>query len=304
MKVTAALKAIHRFFTEPVDARPLALFRIAFALVNLASAYLLYPNIDAFFGNSSVVTYELVSANNPQSWFSLFYHFGYRGGQAHAIFLLYVLAGVFLLVGFLGRLASITLWIAILSLHLRNPYVIHGGDLLIRMMAFFLMFAPSSACWSIDALLRRWWRGVRQVDNQQDKSLRIPACGFRMLQLQLCIVYFTTAYSKALGEYWMSGEVVYVVTQLTQFQHFPLPDLLLTSWGSKLLTWLTLAIEFLFPFLIWFSDTRRFIWWSALLLHLGMEYALMIPMFQWTMIACLLLFINREDPVSHPNHYQ
>ena len=41
------------------------------------------------------------------------------------------------------RVAALVVFVCVLSLERRNPFVFNSGDGLIRIIAFFLMFAPS-----------------------------------------------------------------------------------------------------------------------------------------------------------------
>src|SRR5690606_30884548 len=70
---------------------------------------------------------------------------------------LWVLAGCALLsmLGLFTRVATVGMWALLVSFHMRNPYIVNGGDILLRSAVFLLMLMPSGAAWRLDNLLRR-----------------------------------------------------------------------------------------------------------------------------------------------------
>jgi hypothetical protein len=55
-----------------------------------------------------------------------------------------------------------------------------------------------------------------------------------------------------------------------------------------------LAIELALGTLIWFPAIRHSIVAAGVLLHLGIDYAMDIPLFQWTMIAMMTTFVSAD----------
>ena len=115
-----------------------------------------------------------------------------------------------------------------------------------------------------------------------------------MIQIQTAVVYFATFYWKTLGRTWLNGTAVYYVLHLVEDRHFPLPAID-NLFVLTLLTWGTLAIEFSMGTLVWFRELRYPVLLAALCLHMGIEYALNIPLFEWISIAPYVTFIYPED---------
>jgi hypothetical protein len=111
------------------------------------------------------------------------------------------------------------------------------------------MFVDCGAYFSIDRQLRK------KFLKEETPKLVMPTA-MRILQLQICIVYLVTAIWKSQGKLWENGNVVATVLQSTQYSRFWVPDLFYTSLASKIITWYTLFIEFAFPLLVFFRDTR------------------------------------------------
>ncbi len=114
-----------------------------------------------------------------------------------------------------------------------------------------------------------------------------------MLQIQTAVVYFLTFYWKSMGVTWINGTAVYYALHLQSFQRFPVP--IHNLFVLKSLTWTTLLIEFALAVLIWFKELRYPVLLAGLGLHLGIEYAMNIPLFEWMIIAAYVNFIDPED---------
>ncbi|HKI38576.1 MAG TPA: HTTM domain-containing protein [Gemmataceae bacterium] len=130
-----------------LDLRSLALFRIGLALVLLADLADRWPYLAAHYTDDGVLPRGLVPIYVPVSLHAL-------GGSTAYEQLLFVLAGavaVALLVGYRTQPATLVSWLLLLSLHARNPLVLHGGDLMLRLLLFWSIFLPLGACWSVDA---------------------------------------------------------------------------------------------------------------------------------------------------------
>ncbi len=60
------------------------------------------------------------------------------------------LAAIALALGYRTRLATALSWGLLLSLHHRNPLVLIGADLMLRILLFWLLLLPAGARWSLD----------------------------------------------------------------------------------------------------------------------------------------------------------
>ena len=69
----------------------------------------------------------------------------------------------------------------------RNPVVLHGGDMTIRLMLFWAVFLPTGARFSVDA-------GRKPAAVQPTRALSL---GTAALTFQVCFVYWFAAAFKA-----------------------------------------------------------------------------------------------------------
>jgi hypothetical protein len=277
------------FFFRPVPAYPLGLFRIAFAAVVLLDLVLLLPDAQTWLGDKGTLPVEDVARTtdgvriNVLTWLprSDFVVDGFLGFS-----LLVTLA---VLAGFHTRLATFLLWVCLASLHHRNVFVLNSGDTLMRNLAFLLMFAPVGAAVSVDR-----WLGIRRGALQAGTPLIVPWAQ-RLMQLQVCVMYLSTVIWKLKGTAWLGGSAVFIIMQLDDFQRFPVPSFMHALWFSRIATWFTLIAEGGVPTLVWFRRLRYPVLLAGAALHLGLEYTMNVPVFQWVVLSSYCLFVDPDD---------
>jgi hypothetical protein len=76
---------------------------------------------------------------------------------------------------------------------------------------------------------------------------------------------------------------------------FPAPLIANNMFLLKALNWFTLIIELAGWTLIWFKDTRYWVLLGLLGLHLGIDYMINLPVFEWAFICTLLTFVPSHD---------
>jgi hypothetical protein len=194
-----------------------------------------------------------------------------------------------LTIGLWTRVSSVMVFLTLASIQQRNLFVTHAGDTFLRVAGFFLIFAPAGAAFSVDRLL--------QIHaGKQDPALqpRSPWAQ-RMIQFELSLLYFVSFWWKSMGTPWVNGTALYYVNHLEEIRRFRLPDWVQLPIVLKLLTWLTLALEFSLGVLIWIKELRYPLLLIGLLFHLCLEYWLNIPMIQWDVLIAYVLFVDPAD---------
>lgn len=242
---------------------------------------------------------------------------------------LFALAAIFaagMLVGFRTRLCNVVSWVLLVSLQVRNPLVVYGGDHLLRLLLFWGMFLPLGERWSLDERRGRHGRRGRRPSKcsgdanrgaARPREPRVPArqaCSVASaaLLLQVCLVYWCTAALKT-GEAWrVTGTAVQEALQA---------DLYVTAFGKALLN---------YPGLL--RGVTHFIWWFEvlgplglllsfrtgrirtgvialfLLMHLAMGLSLELGIFPWVSALSVLVFLptsfwerfSRVQPLRPP----
>src|SRR6476660_1659351 len=155
---TAALaRGWHEFFHRPCDARVCAAIRIVYSSLVLIHLAVLYPDLDMWFGARGVLPQENArEAVSPYAC-SIFNILPSDSTVLHTCFWVAGAHAAALLLGFLPRLNALLLFVWIVSFQYRNNLINDGEDTVMRMLGFFLIWLPSGRCWSLNALITRWW---------------------------------------------------------------------------------------------------------------------------------------------------
>ncbi len=276
-----------------IDLRSLALFRVALALVLLFDLFRRACNIGAFYTDAGVLprSAQIEIYSGLPSLISLHLLSGSLGAQL-ILFALSFAAGGALLVGYRTKAATFVSWVLLVSLHSRNPMVLQGGDILLRLLLFWSLFLPLGARASLDRLLTS--DDEKPVVQGADSLL--VSTGTLAALLQVCFVYWFTAALKTDASWRVDGTALGYALSIDQLVKpvgrflLGFPDLL------RLLTFFTIALERFGPFLALLPFWRlRF---SMVLIfigfHLVMGLCLTLGIFAWIAPVAWLLFLPRD----------
>lgn len=263
-----------------IDARSLAAFRASLGAVLLVDLLLRTRYLTTFYTDGGVLPRELLR-QEYSSFSQLSLHA--LSGDAWFQAILFVAAGVaalMLLIGYHSRLAAITSFVLVVSLHARNPLVLNAGDLLLTRLLFWSMFLPLGATWSIDSLRRP--QSERVVSGLASAALLI----------QVVLVYSVNGVFKLRSPTWMEGETVQLVLQLDTFTVL-FADLL-TGYPGLLtaLNYLWIALLLASPLLILLTGWPRTVLAGLFMaMHVGMLLTMDLAVFPLVSIAGLTPFI-------------
>jgi Vitamin K-dependent gamma-carboxylase len=295
MTVTATLKSLpaawNTFFFAEQSPLPIALFRMAYGLLVIATLLLLRPDWLAWYGTHAWISLPTMQLVEPGRRLNLFAVIPQTDGWINALFWVFLGSAVLLTVGLLTRINSVIVFLCLTSIHQRNLFILHGGDTFLRLAGFFLIFAPAGAALSLDRLFRIWRGNEDALFELRPES----PWAQRMIQIQLAILYFAAFCSKVKSPLWLQGTALYYVYHLDAFKRFPVPAWFLRPTILKLASWSALVIEFSLGVLIWVRGLRYIVLALGLLLHLWLEYSLNIPLFQWDVLSAYILFVDPAD---------
>ncbi len=193
-----------------LDLRSVASFRVLLGALMLLDLGMRFPFAELFLSDAGALTRadHLRLFNRP--WSLSVYMMVGEPAQVRILFGLHAAAALALLLGYHTRLMAVVCWVMLVSLQHRNPLVLNGGDTLFAVLAFWAVFLPLNARWSVDAALARGRAesadSVRPDDNLP-AGHRYHALPGMVFILQICLVYLFTLTLKA-GELWRNGEAV------------------------------------------------------------------------------------------------
>jgi len=277
-------------FFAPQTARVLGIYRIAIGLLTIYAFLLFAKDATVFFSDQGVLRVETLERANAREWHSLLRYVRSPLGVKIALGALLLAAAAFT-VGFQTRASSILLFILVASFHERNNLVLSSGDTVLRTMLFLFMFAPAGAALSVDSVLGR----RRAPAGAEPGPTLVAPWAQRMMQLQVAIVYITTAYAKTRGELYHQGSAMYYVFGIVDFNVRGVENLMNYPVVYSALTFGTLFAEIAIPFLIWFRATRPYAVAMGVLLHLWIMCCMILPVFGILMIATYVCFFTEEE---------
>jgi hypothetical protein len=284
---TTGLSTWTRFWHEPLRAERLALMRILLGLALLTDQLVQYlPNLLEFFGPDGVAPRGLHDAFQLRNWRVTVLLFNHDDPTVlYTFFWGWVAVTALWTVGFCSRTMNVLVWLATLCWINRNPNILNGGDDTLQVGLFLLMLGPTGRALSIDSWLRRRRTG-------DTGPAYTPAWPVRLLQIQLCVIYFSTGLAKLQGEgfssdswwplgtWWDGSSIHYVLNYVTMsrwsFAQFPLP-----FWLTATMTFTSVWFETLFPLLVLWHRTRPWALWFGICFHLGIWFTIEVGWFSF-----------------------
>ncbi len=281
--MTKALETWQRFWFREAETSTFALIRIAFGVVVVAWTISLAPALYSFFDDGGILpTYPDGGAG---AWGLL--QLDSSAAAVTTLYLLLLVGALCLVFGFKTRLAAVVVFVCLISFGRRNPWVLNSGDLLIFVLAFYLMFAPSGAALSVD----RWLEAKSRFWEFPRRSL----WPLRLIQVQVSLLYFFAVWEKLRGETWNDGTAVSYAFRLEDLERFPVPGFVTDSLLLvNLLTYGTLAVELAVAILVWNGRLRPWVLLLGVMLHLGIAYAVRVGFFSYAALVGYIAFLPPE----------
>jgi hypothetical protein len=281
------LKAWNRFFFGPISARPLGAFRIVFGLVLLVYLALMIPEFEFYYTGAGLLQgTEAREAAGPLRFSPLQYV--QSPAIAYAVLGATMAAAAGLALGWRTRVMAVLVYLGMLSLYHRNVSSNGGPDAIPMIMSFYMMFCPAGAAYSLDA------RRATRKRGSYVEPLIVPWAQ-RLLQMQLCLVYFQSSVIKCQGALWRDGTTVHYVLFNREFGWFDLEWLAQYPLLVNYMTHSAILMQFALAFWLWFRPTRRWAILAGIALHLGIRPVLNIPGFGEFMTATYITFLAPDE---------
>jgi Vitamin K-dependent gamma-carboxylase len=280
--VKRAAAAWERFWFAPEPTSTLALFRIAIGVISFAWALSLVPDLHAFFSSEGI---EPLAPAHPSAgaWGLLNAFPSYTA--ASVLLVVLMVASVCLTVGYRTRIASVAVFVALVSFQHRAPSIWNSGDGLLRNFSFYLMLAPAGASLSVDR-----WRTARE--RFWEFPARAP-WALRLVQIQISVVYLSSMWFKIHGSAWRNGTAVSFAMRMEDLERFAVPGILSHSLlFSSVMTYWTLAVELMFGILVWNRAARPWVLTLGATLHVLVGLNIRLGFFSETMLAGYLVFVS------------
>ena len=282
------IRAWNRFWFAPVSAKPLGAFRIVFGLIAIFNILMLFVDTDYWLTDLGVFQHsearEFAGPLRPSllQWV--------QDPVTVRVVLVSTLAtAVGLTVGWHSKIMSILFYLGMLTIHHRNIATASGADVLVMVIAFYLMLSPCGAAYSLDA-----WRARKKRGGAIADPLIIPWAQ-RLIQVQVCVLYLVTAVWKAAGPTWLNGTALHFVLCNREVGRWDFSFVAGYPVAVNILTYGGLVIEFCLAFLLWSKAARPWVIPAGLALHTGILLLVNIPIFGELTTATYLVFLTSGE---------
>lgn len=166
--------------------------------------------------------------------------------------------------------------------------VTHATIPLVHAM-LFVALAPCGRVWSVDAVLRRWWRARRGLDTPPPPPSRFARWPFELLLVELAFYYFDAGLSKlsASGLAWMDGATLQF--SLVKLGGNVAAVIAPHLWLCALLSAGALVFELGFPLAIVLRRLRPWFLAAGVAFHLGNH--VLLDLIFWPVLAVYPLVV-------------
>jgi len=284
------LDALQAVGTKKYRLIAMSLLRIALGTIVLALYGLHWAQRGFLWGNTGAMPYgEFITYLRFFRSFSLY---GLSPSPLYATVLFWLgLAVTFLfIIGFKTRLTSVLFYVFTWSLYQRNEFVMDGGDNLLIIVAFFMMFADCGAYFSVDRAMGRW------TEKTNPFAALLHNYAVLAIIVQICLLYFTSAFYKVQGHMWQDGTAIYYVLRTNEFE---LSNLGRLMWSSAFLvtflTYSSFVFQMAFPWLAFNKKTKWLMVLGAWTFHLSIAYFMGLVWFSLAMLSAEFVIFSDEN---------
>lgn len=232
-------------------------------------------NLSMYPGN-----WDLYSWSTGVTYFNIIYFSGLF------VTVLYVL-------GFYPRVLGVLCYIFTSSLYWRNGYVLNGGNNILILELFFMMFMQTGVYFSWHSTKIRRKLATGSVRNRF--LALVHNFAWLCVVIQICTMYFTSFLFKVQGKEWMHGTALYYIFRVHEFQ---LPGVSQIIYQNPvlvtLLTYGTLLFQGSFPFLVWNRHTKPIMIAVAIAFHSGIAWFMGLFWFSFIMIGIDAILISDD----------
>jgi hypothetical protein len=267
------------------DLRSLAALRIVLAAIVVMDMIARWPDLRVHYTDEGVMPRSLLVDGFVRWRWSLNLVNDTYAFQAFLL-LATIVAAICMMLGYRARLATVIVFVMVVSIQVRNPFVLSGADSLLRVLMFWAMFLPLGAAWSLDARKRP---GSLSLSN---RFLSFATIG---IFLQIAFMYWFTAALKSSPEWRSDGTALYyalgaghITRPFGEYLH-QFPELL------RVMTHASLGLEIVAPILLFCpfftGPVRTFAIASIMSFHLGIYLTMDVGIFPWTSALCMVCFL-------------
>ncbi|MDN3493656.1 HTTM domain-containing protein [Winogradskyella bathintestinalis] len=267
------LNKLTSYFNTETSAAPLAVFRIGFGIMMLAS-------IIRFWSYGWIEKLYI----EPKFHFS---YYGFEwikpvGNYTYFIFIICGLSALFVALGFKYRLAIITFFLSFTYIELMDKTTYLNHYYFISVLSLLLCFLPANAYFSLDAIRRK------------KQYTQIPKWTIDSIKLLLGLVYVYAGLAKINSDWLLKAMPLKIWLPSKYDLPFIGDSILQQEWFHIAMSWSGMLYDLSIPFLLLYKRTRIFAFVLVVFFHIFTRVLFPIGMFPYVMIVGTLIFFDAK----------
>jgi len=274
-----------KFWFAPVSLFNLAVFRIVFC----GTLFLMYlsrqSDVTLYFTDLGILPKSMSSSVMLEFYRPLIHFTFWSDAWVPWVHGFFVLSLLLLCLGIGGRALGLIATFLHISFLQRNYSIAFGADQISVLFLFYLSMTQSCEKLSLAKKIRH----AEGVSSDAFSSM-----GYRLIQVQLCVIYAFSGFEKLKGSSWWDGTAIWTVLANTQMVTADLTWLRHVPILIAVISFSTIVFEIYFTPLVWNLHTRKYILGLGVLFHTGIAVLMALYSFGFVMIAPYLLFLNQE----------
>jgi hypothetical protein len=295
--IATAARAWHRFFFTPADPAPLGLIRIIVGSLSIWSLFTLgLDELQSNLGSDGWVSPDALRVfwsewkDAPRVW-SLWLFMPDRLLTVVWAACLVVLIAYTL--GLASRITSVLAWAIMVSTSRRVPVLYFGFDqAILSWMLYLAVTGSSGQALALDRLIARR-RAAGETGSGRIHAPTVSAnLALRLIQLHLCLIYAVAGLAKLQGRVWWNGDAVLMILLAPEYRVGNYLWLAAYPRFLNFLTHATVALEVLYPVLVWVRVLRPLVLIGMIALHVGIDLTMGLREFSLAMIAGNVAFVS------------
>ncbi|WP_396638456.1 HTTM domain-containing protein [Maribacter sp. R77961] len=262
---------VDKHIKAPVEAAPLAVFRILFGLMMLLSIirFWSYGWIDKLY-------------IQPKFFFS---YYGFEwvkpiGNYTYILFIICAISAFMVALGYKYKTAIVVFFLSFTYIELMDKTTYLNHYYFVSVLSFLMIFLPAQAYFSIDA-----------ARNSNKAFQYVPAWTINSLKLVLGIVYFYAGLAK-LNSDWLFKAMPLKIWLPSKFDIPFIGNLLSEEWVQYAFSWTGALYDLAIPFLLLYKRTRSYAFVLVVVFHVLTRVLFPIGMFPYIMIVATLIFFD------------
>jgi hypothetical protein len=248
------------------------LFTLLIYVWFLVEALVLWSDRSLLWGEDAVL---LHSAYKSSFLNNFFYQLVYVPSRFEIVIGLHLVASAVSLFewrwSFIPRIA---VWCTAMLLYYSAPQAFNSGILFMALMAFYAVFIYTKA--------KSPWR------------ILISNLARLTMVIQVVAIYSISCLFKLIGQHWVQGDALYYALNIDVYSSPFWQQFSQYTTVCKLLTYLALAYQLLFPFLLLMKKQRHWILLVGVVFHLMIGVVMHLWDFAFAMMFCYALFMKEE----------